>query len=131
MTVINARRLQAVYLQLVRSNFGYASQVWCPQSIKLIEDIEKVQRRATKYILNLGFTTNVSYITRLHQLELLPITYWHEYLDMVLLNHYYLKHHRISLFYSHSTSLYIGKSVGFTYRTGYTLTLNDIEEVVS
>ena len=83
MTVINARRL--LYLQLVRSNFGYASQVWCLQSIKLIEDIENVQRRATKYILNLGFTTNVSYITRLHQLELLPITYWHEYLDMVLL----------------------------------------------
>jgi hypothetical protein len=83
MTVIKARRL--LYLQLVRSNFCYASQVWCPQSIKLIEDIEKVQRRATKYILNLGFTTDVSYITRLHQLELLPITYWHEYLDMVLL----------------------------------------------
>ncbi|CAB3991977.1 Hypothetical predicted protein, partial [Paramuricea clavata] len=39
MTVINARRL--LYIQLVRSNFGYASQVWCPQSIKLIEDIDK------------------------------------------------------------------------------------------
>ena len=37
----------------------YASQVWSPQTIQLIKNIEKVKRRATKYILNLGFTTNV------------------------------------------------------------------------
>ncbi len=48
MTDTNARKL--LYLSLVRSNFSYASQAWCPQSVKLIEDIEKVQRRATKYI---------------------------------------------------------------------------------
>ncbi len=74
-----------LYLQLVRNNFAYASQVWSPQTIKLIEDIEKVQRRATKYILNLGFITNVPYTTRLLQLDLLPLTFWHEYLDLVLL----------------------------------------------
>jgi hypothetical protein len=28
------------------------------------------------------------YITSLHQLDLLPITYWHEYLDLVLINKY-------------------------------------------
>jgi hypothetical protein len=71
-----------LYLQLVRNNFAYASQVWSPQTIKSIESIEKVQRRATKYILNLGFITNVPYTTRLLQL---PLTYWHEYLDLVLL----------------------------------------------
>ena len=74
-----------LYLQLVRNNFAYASQVWSPQTIKLIENIEKVQRRATKYILNLGFITNVPYTSRLLQLNLLPLTYWHEYLDLVLL----------------------------------------------
>ncbi|CAB4042706.1 Hypothetical predicted protein, partial [Paramuricea clavata] len=36
---IGARRY--LYLQLVRNNFAYASQVWSPQSIKLIENIEK------------------------------------------------------------------------------------------
>ena len=41
----------------------YASQVWSPQTIQLIENIEKVKRRATKYILNLGFTTNATYTT--------------------------------------------------------------------
>ena len=49
MTDIQARR--SLYLQLVRSNFAFASQVWCPQSVELINDIEKVQRRATKFIL--------------------------------------------------------------------------------
>ena len=80
---IGARKY--LYLQLVRNNFAYASQVWSPQTVKLIENIEKVQRRATKYILNLGFITNVPHTTRLLQLDLLPLTYWHEYLDLVLL----------------------------------------------
>ena len=89
-TDTNARKL--LYLNLVRSNFSYASQAWCPQPVKLIEDIEGVQRRATKYILNLGFVTNISYIARLF---LLPVSYWHEYLDLVFLykiinNHTYI-----------------------------------------
>ncbi len=41
MTDTNATKL----LSLVRSNFSNASQAWCPQSVKLIEDIEKAQRR--------------------------------------------------------------------------------------
>ena len=82
-TDTNARKL--FYLNPVRSKFSYASQAWCPQSVKLIDDIEKVQRRATKYILNLGFVTNVSYTARLLQLDLLPVSYWHEYLDLVFL----------------------------------------------
>ena len=93
MTDTNARKL--LYFNLVRSNFSYASQAWCPQSVKLIEDIEKVQRRATKYILNLGFVTSVSYTARLLQLDILPVSYWHEYLDLVFLykiinNHTYI-----------------------------------------
>ena len=92
MTDTNARKF--LYLSLVRSNFSYASQVWCPQSVKLIEDIEKVQRRATN-LFNLGFVTNVSYTARLLQLDLLPVSYWHEYLDLVFLykiinNHTYI-----------------------------------------
>ena len=83
LTDINARKF--LYLQLVRSNFAYASQVWFPQTVKLVEDVEKVQRRATKYILNLGFLTDVSYESRLKDLDMLPMTYWHEYLDLILL----------------------------------------------
>ena len=37
------RTRKSLYLQLVR-NFAYASQVWFPQTIQLIENIKKVQK---------------------------------------------------------------------------------------
>ena len=73
----NTRYIQSVsvrrtlYLTLVRAHFAYAAR------------IERTQRRATKYILRLPFSSTVSYSSRLKTLSLLPITYWHEYLDMV------------------------------------------------
>ncbi len=77
-----ARR--TLYLALVRSHFGYGSQICAPQSIDLINMLERTQRRATKYILNLPFSTDMNYRTRLHSLHLLPVSYWHEYLDLTL-----------------------------------------------
>ena len=85
MGMTDTKASKFLYIKLVRSDLAYSSQVWCPQSVKLIENIEKVQRRATKFILNLGFMTNIPYTDRLLNLDLLPITYWHEYLDLVLL----------------------------------------------
>ena len=46
--------------------------------------LERTQRRATKYILNLPFSTDIDYRTRLRSLQLLPVSYWHEYLDLTL-----------------------------------------------
>ena len=74
---------RTLYLALVRSQYGYATQVWAPQSIKLIAKLERTQRRATKFILNLPFSCTMDYNTRLLSLSLIPICYWHEYLDMV------------------------------------------------
>ena len=54
------------------------------QAIGLIQIMERTQRRATKYILKLPFLTEISYTSRLITLHLLPLTYWHEYLDLVL-----------------------------------------------
>ena len=79
------REKASVSSTCAKYNFSFATQAWCPQSVKLIEDVEKVQRRATKYILNLGFITDISYKTRLLQLDILPVSYWHEYLDLVFL----------------------------------------------
>jgi hypothetical protein len=76
-----ARRM--FYLALVRSHFGYATQIWAPQSIELINHLERTQRRATKYILNLPFSSDIDYKSRLQSLHLLPICYWHEYLDLI------------------------------------------------
>ena len=76
-----ARRM--LYLSLVRPQLGYATQVWAPQSIELIARLEQIQRRALKYILDLPFITNTTYSQRLSQLQFLPLTYWHEYLDLI------------------------------------------------
>ena len=45
--------------------------------------MERIQRRASKFILGLPFYYNQSYSNRLIQLNLLNICYWHELLDMV------------------------------------------------
>jgi hypothetical protein len=72
-------------LTLVRSQLGYCSQVWAPQTTYDIQILERVQRRSTKFILSLPFQIDISYPKRLAKLNILPITYWHEYLDLVYL----------------------------------------------
>ncbi len=68
----------------MRPHLGYATQTWSPQSVLLIQQIERTQRRATKFILELPFSSTTEYKTRLQTLSLLPICYWHEYMDLVL-----------------------------------------------
>ena len=80
---ITVRR--SAYLSQVRSHLCYATQVWTPQSIDLIRKLERVQRRATKCILDLPFICDQTYRERLMNVNLLPISYWHEFLDMIFL----------------------------------------------
>ena len=54
------------------------------QSIELIAKLERIQRRATKFILKLPYSSNISYKPRLQTLNLIPICYWHELLDLPL-----------------------------------------------
>ena len=78
-TEITDKRIRrALYLAVVRPALGYATQVW---SVELINRVERVQRRASKFILGLPFMCDVSYKDRLISTELLPLSYWHEYLD--------------------------------------------------
>ena len=58
-------------------------RIWSPQSIGLLKRVENVQRRATKLILKLPFRCDVTYKSRLQLTNLLPISYWHEFLDTV------------------------------------------------
>ena len=74
---------RTLYPGLVRAHLGYATQVWAPQGIELISKLESIQRRATKFILCLPFLTNISYKERLMSVNLLPVCYWHELLDLV------------------------------------------------
>ena len=73
---------RSLYLTLVRTQLLYGSQIWAPQTINLIQRTERLQRRATKYIL--PFRCDTSYNQRLLLLDLLPLGYWHELLDMAL-----------------------------------------------
>ena len=66
---------KTLYISLVRSHLIYASQVWSPclrGSIYLMQSLEAVQRRATRFILR-GF--ELDYKCRLIQLHLLPLCY--------------------------------------------------------
>ena len=83
--VRDASTRRSLYLALVRSHLAYASQVWSPQTVSMCGELENVQRRATKFILSLPFETDTCYKSRLLALNLLPLSYWHEYMDVLLL----------------------------------------------
>ena len=48
----NIQVKKQLFISLVRSQLLYCSQIWRPQLIKDILTLERIQRRATKYILN-------------------------------------------------------------------------------
>ena len=77
------RARELLYLSLVRSNLAYCSQVWALQAVNLILDMERIQRRSTKFILSLPYRSEVSYKQRLLRIGLLQLCYWHEFLDLV------------------------------------------------
>ena len=79
---IHRNEVITLCLSLVRPHLGYATQIWAPQSIELIVKLERIQRRATKFILKLPYSSNISYKSRLQTLNLIPICYWHELLDL-------------------------------------------------
>ena len=67
---VQAKKL--LYISTVRSQLQYCSPLWRPNLIRDIVQLEKIQRRATKYIL---MDFNSDYKTRLISLNLLPMMY--------------------------------------------------------
>ena len=61
-----------LYKALVRTHLDYASTVWAPYKVRLVEMIEGVQRRATKQIPSLR---QLSYSERLQKLKLPTLSY--------------------------------------------------------
>ena len=76
----NTQTKKLLYITLVRSQLTYCSQLWRPHLIKDITLLERIQRRATKYILN---NYELSYKSRLEQLHLLPLMYIYELNDLL------------------------------------------------
>ena len=84
------RSKKQLYISLVRSQLLYCSILWKPHFIKHIQQFERVQRRATKYILN-DFISD--YKSRLIQTQLLPLTYILDLNDIIFFIKSLQNHH--------------------------------------
>lgn len=82
LTDVSVRR--SLYLALVKSQLCYATQVWSPAQFSLKSQLERVQRRATRWILGTRIG-EMSYRDRLIKLNLLPLAYDRELKDLVFL----------------------------------------------
>ena len=71
---------RTLYLTFVRPKLSYCSPLWRPFLIKDILLLERVQRRATKFILD---NYSMDYKSRLTQLKLLPLMYFYELTDIL------------------------------------------------
>ena len=82
-TTISAKK--KLYLSLIRSQLTYGSQLWHPHLLKDISALERVQRRATKYITG-DYTSD--YKSRLISLHIFPLMYFLELSDIMFFVNY-------------------------------------------
>jgi ribonuclease P/MRP protein subunit RPP40 len=77
---LNERSFIPLYKALVRSHLDFASSVWAPSSVKCVEMIEGVQRRATKQLPGMK---DLTYPERLERLRLPTLSYRRVRGDMI------------------------------------------------
>jgi len=82
LTDVKVRR--SLYLALVKSQMSYATEVWSPSHWALRQKVERVQRRATHWILQTK-QGELPYKGRLIHLDLLPLTFDREVKDLIFL----------------------------------------------
>ena len=73
----NSDQRRALYLSLVRSIFEHCCQVWAPQSLKLINTFDLLQKRAVKWILKEPYAryNEEEFLKKQWSLDLLPMKY--------------------------------------------------------
>ncbi len=102
-----------LYISVVKSQLLYGSVLWRPMLIKDILSLEKIQRRATKFILGQGLSP-LTYKERLVKLNLLPLMYHLELADiMFYINSYKNRTPRYNI------SDYITPTAGYTRSSDY------------
>ena len=79
-TNLTASTFLLLYTSFVRPHLEYAQSVWCPKLRKFVNQLENVQRRATKLV---DMYKHLSYSDRLKRLELPSLEFRRTFCDMV------------------------------------------------
>lgn len=87
------KQKRAFYLAIVRSQFEHCVQIWRPTCKSNITKLERIQKRAVKWILSEleHHYNDLEYINRLKNLDLLPLRYRFLYSDLTLFYKIYHK----------------------------------------
>ena len=87
------KQKHAFYLALVRSQFEHCVQIWRPNCKSYINKLERIQKRAVKWILSEleHHYNDLEYMHRLKNLDLLPLQYRFLYSDLTLFHKIYHK----------------------------------------
>ena len=85
----NVQKRRVFYISLVRSIFEHGSSVWKPCGISLEAKMEKIQKRAVKWILGEQFShySQTDYNNKLKQLDLMPLNMEMKFTDLLLQNY--------------------------------------------
>ena len=85
------KQKRAFYLALVRSLFEHCSIVWRPNTVAATEKVESIQRKAVKWILKEHdhHYNDIEYLSRLRDLDLLPMEFKFDYTDLVMFHKIY------------------------------------------
>ena len=97
--VMCPKQKRVFYIGIVRSLFEHCVQVWRPMSDSGILKLERIQKRAVKWILSeIDHSYNdTEYLSRLKKLELLPLKYRFIYSDLLLFHMIFYKNISIEL----------------------------------
>ena len=91
----DARR--TLYLSLVKSQMCYATEIWSPSQSTFKINLERIQRRATRWILRVKIG-DASYKDRLLALNLLPLCYDREIKDLTFFFKAMYGHYDLNVF---------------------------------
>ena len=82
----NSSKRRVFYRSIVRSIFEHCSHVWKPTNTTFLSNVEKLQRRAVKWILGeqFGHYTIIDYNSKLKKLDLMPLEMKMKFSDLLL-----------------------------------------------